>query len=62
MAYYLPQPESDESTPAPAAVYETPEDLADLRIIWGPDACRLGYLIHLLDTGRIVDERLAARS
>lgn len=61
MAYYLPQPDPNQEA-TPVAVYETPEDLSDLRIMWGPDACRLEYLIHLLDTGRIVDERLPARS
>jgi hypothetical protein len=30
--------------------------LADLKIFWGPEICRLEYLVHLLDTGRIKDE------
>ena len=33
-----------------------PEQLADLKIFWGPEICRLEYLVHLLDTGRIKDE------
>lgn len=32
------------------------EQLADLKIFWGPEICRLEYLVHLLDTGRIKDE------
>jgi hypothetical protein len=32
------------------------EHLADLKIFWGPEICRLEYLVHLLDTGRIKDE------
>ena len=30
-----------------------PPDIADLRIFWGPEICRLEYLVHLLDTGRV---------
>lgn len=30
--------------------------MADLKVFWGPDICRLEYLMHLLDTGRIKDE------
>ena len=30
--------------------------LSDLKIFWGPEICRLEYLVHLLDTGRIKDE------
>jgi hypothetical protein len=32
------------------------EAMADLKIFWGPEICRLEYLVHLLDTGRIKDE------
>jgi hypothetical protein len=32
------------------------EQLADLKIFWGPEICRLEYLVHLLNTGRIKDE------
>jgi hypothetical protein len=32
------------------------ERMADLKIFWGPDICRLDYLIHLVDTGRIKEE------
>ncbi|HLJ66784.1 MAG TPA: hypothetical protein VKX16_05445 [Chloroflexota bacterium] len=28
-------------------------DMTDLRIFWGPEICRLEYLLHLLDTGRV---------
>jgi len=30
--------------------------MADLKVFWGPEICRLEYLVHLLDTGRIKDE------
>ncbi len=26
---------------------------ADLRIFWGPEICRLEYLVHLIRTGRV---------
>lgn len=29
--------------------------MADLKVFWGPEICRLEYLIHLLETGRIKD-------
>ena len=29
--------------------------MADLKIFWGPEICRLEYLVHLLETGRIKD-------
>jgi hypothetical protein len=37
-------------------------DLADLRVFWGPEICRLEYLVHLLDTGRIKDEHWQAEA
>jgi hypothetical protein len=30
--------------------------MADLKIFWGPEICRLEYLLHLLDTGRVKDD------
>lgn len=62
MAYYLPassRPEPMSSDPQPAI---EPVSMADLRVFWGPDICRLEYLIHLVDTGRIKDERLRPKS
>jgi hypothetical protein len=32
------------------------EAMADLKIFWGPEICRLEYLLHLLDTGRVKDD------
>jgi hypothetical protein len=62
MPYYLPSgtPESD-GTPAEIAVQSAPVEavMADLKVFWGPDICRLEYLMHLVDTGRIKDERCA---
>lgn len=31
-------------------------EMADLRVFWGPEICRLEYLVHLLETGRVKDE------
>ena len=59
MANYLPssgQPQMQlvarisDAAPAPT------EQLADLKLFWGTEICRLEYLVHLLDTGRIKDE------
>lgn len=65
MPYYLPsnsQPDSEPSSETPAGGAVAPVDMADLRVFWGPEICRLEYLVHLLDTGRIVDERRARRA
>jgi hypothetical protein len=32
------------------------ERIADLKVFWGPEICRLEYLLHLVETGRIKDE------
>jgi hypothetical protein len=40
------------TTPADGAS----DDMADLKIFWGPEICRLEYLVHLLETGRVKDE------
>ncbi len=32
------------------------EHIADLKVFWGPEICRLEYLLHLVETGRIKDE------
>lgn len=57
MAYYLPS--SSSPSPDPRTLRVTPAigpALSDLKVFWGPDICRLEYLVHLLDTGRIKDE------
>lgn len=61
MAESLPQDaqgnnEAEES-PEPEAAVRT--DMADLKVFWGPEICRLEYLLHLLNTGRIKDETIA---
>jgi hypothetical protein len=35
------------------------ETMADLKVFWGPEICRLEYLVHLVETGRIKDEHAA---
>jgi hypothetical protein len=47
-----------EGQPAQHALAErgAGRDMADLRIFWGPEICRLEYLLHLLETGRVKDE------
>lgn len=59
MAFYLPSSGSTWNGDAPAnlATPAATSDIADLKIFWGPDMCRLEYLVHLLETGRIKDER-----
>lgn len=61
MAYYLPDNHPEGERAADTAVREPSagDDMADLKIFWGPEICRLEYLLHLLDTGRIIDERTA---
>ena len=58
MAYYLPS--GGTSTPGNTEHRSVStldaESMADLRVFWGPEICRLEYLIHLLETGRIKDE------
>lgn len=59
MPYYLPSSsETNDNLPSPGgtAVATGGDTMADLKIFWGPDICRLEYLLHLLDTGRIKDE------
>lgn len=60
MAYYLPSSGSTWNSEAPvdlASPTLPSSDMADLKVFWGPDICRLEYLVHLVDTGRIKDER-----
>lgn len=66
MTYYLPSNDA-KNPPMPAQVATTepkpecsPNDLQDLRIFWGSEICRLEYLVHLLDTGRVKYENWAS--
>ena len=55
MTYFLPaSAETDDERPNSAG--QPVEQMADLKVFWGPEICRLEYLVHLLDTGRIKDE------
>jgi hypothetical protein len=59
MTYYLSSgssPEDKEGGEVGLKEAPSPEAMADLRVFWGPEICRLHYLVHLLDTGRIKDE------
>jgi hypothetical protein len=65
MAYYLPAESAQENEPVtdiPAPTVPQAQRMADLKIFWGPDMCRLEYLIHLLDTGRIKEEYAPCQS
>ena len=62
MAYYLPPGPSmdDNISPVPEPQASgTGESMADLKVFWGPEICRLEYLMHLVETGRIKDEHAA---
>ena len=58
MTHLLPSPGPIEGQPGRRGVTERPneQDMADLRIFWGPEICRLEYLLHLLETGRVKEE------
>jgi hypothetical protein len=59
MAKYLPNPGDTHAQPLrqPTEVEGRPQqNLGDLKVFWGPEACRLEYLVHLIRTGRIKDE------
>jgi hypothetical protein len=58
MAYYLPSSSGTdgEQPDAGSVPAGEPADISDLKIYWGPEICRLEYLLHLMETGRIVDE------
>jgi len=63
VAHYLPLEERSDDTgsvrrPCAAAGAARSDEMADLRIFWGPEICRLEYLLHLMQTGRIKDEYL----
>ncbi len=57
MTYYLPS--SNPLNPGQPTLADAKPDaleMEDLKVFWGPEICRLEYLIHLLDTGRVKDE------
>ncbi len=58
MAYYLPSSADGDGEPPPAQVSADSQgtEISDLKIFWGPEICRLEYLLHLVETGRIIDE------
>jgi hypothetical protein len=59
MADYFPpsgQPQMQLVARTQPAGENPGQQLADLKIFWGPEICRLEYLVHLLDTGRIKDD------
>jgi hypothetical protein len=58
MAYFLPSNSDADPDQSPDLVPTEPAeaDISDMRIFWGPEICRLEYLLHLMETGRIVDE------
>ncbi|GAC1328207.1 MAG: hypothetical protein NVS2B16_00310 [Chloroflexota bacterium] len=61
MAYYLPDNPIDGLAESAQAGDVTSrhamqrDPMSDLKVFWGPEICRLEYLLHLLDTGRIKD-------
>lgn len=62
MAQYLPPGPSRDSDVTPEQGVDVPsggETMADLKVFWGPEICRLEYLVHLVETGRIKDEHAA---
>lgn len=64
MAYYLPSSaDADGEAQPPNVSLDIPEaEMSDLKIFWGPEICRLEYLLHLVETGRIIDERDGVRA
>jgi hypothetical protein len=53
----LPGNTTDGDTSGLSAADAHPQGaMNDLRIFWGPEICRLEYLLHLLDTGRVKDD------
>lgn len=54
----LPGSTSDDPQPAGDDT-QLPQGMHDLKIFWGPEICRLEYLLHLLDTGRVKDDSFA---
>jgi hypothetical protein len=62
MAYFLSSGHATDGDAGGSGLFHESipaEHLTDLRVFWGPEICRLEYLIHLLDTGRIKDDEVA---
>lgn len=63
MAYFLPTDPTNQENVTRITLQEPQgESMTDLRVFWGPDICRLEYLIHLLETGRIKSEPLLGKT
>lgn len=58
MAHYLPPGSTSDSGIPAYSLSEKSQDneMGDLKIFWGPEICRIEYLLHLLETGRIKEE------
>lgn len=58
MAYSLPSNGKTDDDADTSYVTESVqrEHMSDLKVFWGPEICRLEYLVHLLKTGRIKGE------
>lgn len=56
MTHYLPPQTSTTGQATDESRREEPAEMADLRVFWGPEFCRIEYLVHLLETGRVKDE------
>lgn len=54
MTYFLPMT-TDADDGGQESSQPGAEQMADLKVFWGPEICRLEYLVHLLETGRIKD-------
>lgn len=54
MTYFLPMT-TDADDGGQESSQPSAEQMADLKVFWGPEICRLEYLVHLLETGRIKD-------
>lgn len=52
---------ADEALPFLDDTLPPRPELADARILWGPDFCRLEYLRHLVETGRVKDDGVMKR-
>ena len=62
MTQYLPSSNGQDGTEpsSPDSGVSAETEVSDLRVFWGPEICRLEYLVHLLDTGRIKDDLLTS--
>lgn len=62
MTQYLPSSDGQDGTETdgPDSGVSAATDISDLRVFWGPEICRLEYLVHLVDTGRIKDDLLTS--